>query len=82
MQLNPLNWSGVSVDLGRVWKLSAAGLAGLGVGTLLSPEPIAIPVLGTMSGLVVGAAGLVVGGVMYHQAPDSGGCGCGSDCSC
>ena len=62
-----------------VGKLLAAALVGLGVGTLLSPAPVAVPLVGTVPGVAVGGVGLVTGGLLYAQMPS---CGCSGDCDC
>jgi len=68
----------------KLFRVLAAILVGLGVGTLLSPEPVSVPVVGTISGLVVGGVGLVVGPTLYLAVPKLVGpdCGCAGDCGC
>lgn len=66
-------------------KFAAAILVGLGVGVLLSPEPVVVPALGPVPGVAVGAAGLLVGAVAYRWGPGflgASGCGCAGDCDC
>lgn len=64
-------------DSRTLGKLVAAIIAGLGIGTLVSPEPVTVSVIGTVSGVIVGAIGPVAGGVLYTQIS---GCGCSGDC--
>lgn len=66
-------------DVRTLGKLVAAIIVGLSIGTLVSPEPVTFPVVGTVSGIIVGAIGLVTGAVLYTQIP---GCGCSGDCGC
>jgi hypothetical protein len=67
----------------KLAKFAAAAVAGLGVGTLLSPSPVSAPAIGTVPGLVLGGVALLAGVALYTQAgrlgPD---CGCGGDCGC
>lgn len=62
-----------------VGKLLAAVVVGFSVGTLLSPEPLTVPLVGTVPGVAVGGVGLVAGGLLYTQIPS---CGCSGDCGC
>lgn len=66
-------------NAGTLGKFLAAALIGLGVGTLLSPDPVAVPLVGTVPGVAVGGVGLVAGGLLYAQMPN---CGCSGDCDC
>lgn len=63
-------------------KLLAAVVVGASLATLVPPDPVTIPAVGSVPGLAAGAVGLVVGSVLYTQVPGSSGCGCGGDCDC
>ncbi|PSQ25403.1 hypothetical protein BRD03_14350 [Halobacteriales archaeon QS_9_68_17] len=54
-----------------------AVVVGFSVGTLLSPEPLTVPLVGTVPGVVAVAAGLAGGGLLYARMP---GRGCSRDC--
>ena len=56
-----------------------AVVVGFSVGTLLSPEPLAVPLVGTVPGVVAVAVGLAGGGLLYARMP---GCGCSGGCGC
>lgn len=72
-----------SVDVSRLGKVVAAVVIGLSIGTLVPPEPVALPMVGSVSGIVAGFAGLVVGGGLYGLARRSAsGCGCDGECRC
>lgn len=63
----------------------AAVLIGLGVGSMIPPNPVSIPAVGSVSAFVVGpvAVGLGVGtylGLRRQGAKRS--CGCVGSCSC
>lgn len=67
----------------RVVKVAAAAVAGLGVGTLVPPDPVRLPVAGSVPGLVVGAVLLAGGLALYVHGPSllgTGDCGCGGGC--
>lgn len=69
----------------KALKVAAAVVVGLSVGTLVSSDPVALPVVGTASGLLVGGVGLLAGGVLYYWVPGlvaSPDCGCSGDCGC
>ncbi|MFB6068914.1 MAG: hypothetical protein ABEJ90_03205 [Halobacterium sp.] len=68
----------------RAAKFAAAVVAGLGVGTLVPPDPVGLPGIGSVSGLLFGSAGLAAGAVLYSQASRlaPADCGCGGDCDC
>ena len=66
----------------RIVKLLAAVVVGFSVGTLLSFEPVTLPLLGTTSGLLVGGVGLVAGGGLFLRARQSASCGCSGNCGC
>jgi hypothetical protein len=67
----------------KLAKFVAAAVAGLGVGTLLSPSPVTAPAVGTAPGLPAGAVLLLAGVALYTQADRLGpDCGCGGDCGC
>lgn len=69
----------------RAVKMVAAVIVGLSVGTLVPPEPVTVPTVGPVSGILVGGIGLVVGGVLYLRGPRVVGspeCGCSGDCGC
>lgn len=69
----------------RIVKMIAAVVVGLSVGAMLPPEPVSVPAVGTVSGLIVGGVGVLSGSVLYVQGADlvgSSGCGCSGDCGC
>ncbi len=69
----------------RAVKLFAAIIMGLSIGGLLPPDPTLLQSLGTAPGVLVGAMGVVGGGLIYTQVPrqlSSSGCGCGESCDC
>ena len=69
----------------RIVKVVAAIVVGLSIGTLVPPEPVVVPVVGTVSGIVVGGVGLVTGTALYLWVPGLVGtseCGCSGDCEC
>lgn len=71
----------------RLVKLLAAVVVGLSIGTLVPPEPVALPVLGSTPAVAVGGTGLLVGVAVYRWVPglvntSSSDCGCGGDCDC
>jgi hypothetical protein len=70
----------------RVVKASAAVIIGLSIGMLVPPDPVSMPSLGPISGLIAGGLGLLIGGLLYYQVPrwmtSRSGCGCGKDCGC
>lgn len=73
------------VDTPKLVKFAAAVLVGLGVGTLVSPSPVALPLAGETSGVFVGLAGLATGGVLYRFGPGlvgSSSCDCAGECGC
>lgn len=58
---------------------------GLSVGTLVAPEPVSMPAVGTVSGIAVGGLGLVAGAMLFLRGPDAIGaseCGCSGECGC
>ncbi|WP_126662168.1 hypothetical protein [Haloterrigena salifodinae] len=72
-----------SVSALWIGKFLAAVVVGLGIGTLVSPEPVAVPVVGTVSRLLVGSGAVVVGSGLYLWIRRStGGRGCGDSCGC
>ncbi len=63
----------------------AGVVVGLSVGTLVPPEPVSVPAVGTVSGIAVGGLGLVAGAILFLRGPDAIGasdCGCSGDCGC
>lgn len=69
----------------KLVKFAAAVLVGLGVGTLVTPLPVGLPVIGETSGVLVGPAGLTTGVVLYRFGPGVVGgadCGCAGECGC
>lgn len=66
----------------KVTKVFAAVLVGLAVGSMVPPEPVVLPVVGSVSSLVVGGVGVAVGALVYARVPGSSGCGCSGDCDC
>jgi len=52
-------------------------LAGASIG-FLGTDAVAIPFVGSVPGLAVGAAGLAVAAVVFRRV--GGGCGCSGDC--
>jgi hypothetical protein len=60
-----------------IGKFLAAVVVGFSVGTLLSPEPLAVPLVGTVPGVVAVAVGLAGGGPLYARMP---GCSCSGGC--
>lgn len=71
------------VDAAALGTFAAAVLVGLGIGTLGTAEPVTIPVVGTVSGLLAGGFALVVGiGLYLGVSHWTDGCGCGGVCDC
>lgn len=70
------------VDVRFAAKFLAAALVGIGIGTMVPPEPMAVPGLGSISSLLVGGAGVVAGTGLYTRIPSSSECGCSGDCTC
>lgn len=71
----------------RLVKLLAAIVVGLSIGTLVPPEPVMLPYLGSVSAVLVGGTGLLVGAAVYRWVPalvstSSSDCGCSGDCGC
>lgn len=69
----------------RTVKVVAAVVVGLSVGTLLPPDAVAVPLVGTVSGVVVGGVGLATGAGLYLWVPGllaGPDCGCSGDCGC
>lgn len=69
----------------RVVKMIGAIVMGLSIGALLPPEPMAVPAVGVVPGVLVGGLGLAGGALLYVQAPKwlrPSGCGCSDDCGC
>jgi len=69
----------------KLVKVVAAIVIGLSIGTLVPPDAVMLPVLGRVSGIVVGAVGLLAGTLLYRRAPDLTGtanCGCSGECGC
>jgi hypothetical protein len=68
----------------KLVKMVAAVVVGLSIGTLLPPEPVAVPGVGPVPGLAVGGVGLLAGAVLYLKGPAlvGTGCGCATDCGC
>ena len=69
----------------KVVKLAVGLIVGLGLGAMLSPSPVTLPVVGATSTLYVGAVAVIVGGGLYvglDRRSSSSDCGCGSDCGC
>ena len=66
-------------------KFLGALVVGLAVGTIVTSDTVALPVVGPIHATVAGIVGLLIGGLLYHAVParlDGGGCGCGGDCGC
>lgn len=76
------NWNRNGFELRKLGKILAAVVVGLSIGTLLPPDPVVLPVVGSVSGVLVGGIGLVVGGVLYAQLSGTSDCGCSGDCDC
>lgn len=68
--------------LPRIGTFLAAVLVGAGLATLVPPDPVTLPAVGSVPGPAVGATGLVAGGALYTLIPASSNCGCGGDCNC
>ncbi|WP_123538684.1 hypothetical protein [Halosimplex salinum] len=77
-----MNASLPSVGPDKIGLFAAALVVGLGIGTLLSGDAVAVPVLGKTSELLVGAAGVVLGGGLYTATKRLAPGGCGDDCGC
>lgn len=80
-----MNVSEQTIVSPKVVKFVAAVVIGLSVGTMLSPEPMALPAVGQVPSVAVGAIGLVLGSLLFSEVPrhlQSTGCGCGDDCGC
>lgn len=72
-----------SVSVPWLGKLLAAVVVGLGIGTLVPPDPVTVPAVGTVSGLLVGGGAVVAGGGLYLWIQRSTGrCDCGGACGC
>jgi len=61
---------------------AAAALLGLGIGTLVQSDPVALPYVGETSQYLVGAGGLLAGGGLYAIRPGSSDCDCSGPCGC
>ncbi len=70
--------------LSRVGLFAAAIIVGVGVGTVLSQDPIGAPVIGSVPAVVAGGFAILVGGGLYLgiRRSDRSDCGCSSDCDC
>ncbi|WP_436906805.1 hypothetical protein [Halosimplex marinum] len=78
-----MNLSRSAVVPARVGLFVAAVFVGIGIGTLVPPDPVTVPGVGSVSGLLVGGGALVAGGGLYAATKrSSSGCGCGGDCDC
>lgn len=69
----------------KIVKVVAAIVVGLSIGTLVPPDAVLLPVVGPMSGIVVGGIGLITGTVLYLWVPalvSPSACGCTGDCGC
>lgn len=64
--------------------LAAAVVVGLGLGTLVPPDPVSVPLVGRVPGVVAGGVGLVTGGGAFAllKRSSGSGCGCSGDCEC
>ncbi len=65
--------------------LIAAVFVGLGIGSLVPPDPVTLPAFGTVPGVLIGAGALAIGGGLYfglRRLSDSKACGCVGPCSC
>lgn len=72
-----------SLTVHRLGKVLAGIVMGLSIGTLLPPEPVSLPAIGSVSGVLVGIAGLLVGtGLFLLIQRSSSACGCGEGCGC
>lgn len=71
-----------TLDRSKVVKFLAAVVMGFSVGSVLSPDQVALPVVGATSSVAVGGVGLVVGALLYARAPGNSTCGCSADCDC
>lgn len=70
-----------SVTVPQLGKLAAGIVAGLGIGTLVSQGSVALPAVGTVPGLAVGTAGILLGGGLHRAVQRStDDCGCGGNC--
>lgn len=49
----------------KLVKVVAAVIMGLSIGTLIPPEPVIVPAIGVVPGLVAGSIGFVTGAVLY-----------------
>ncbi len=69
----------------KLVKVVAAIIVGLSIGALVPPDAILLPVVGPVSGIIVGGIGLVTGALLYLWVPNlvhQSGCGCAGDCGC
>lgn len=67
----------------RLLKQLFLGLVlGASASTLISQEAVTLPVVGSVSGVLVGAVGLAVGGLLYYRLRRSSDCGCSGGCGC
>lgn len=70
-----INTRQFGVDGWWLARVLVGAVIGLSLGTLIAADPVALPILGAVNGVVVGGLGLAVGGALYTRLPD---CGCGS----
>lgn len=57
---------------------------GLGMGAMVSPSQVTLPVIGSISTLYLGGAAILVGGgaILARDRLSTSGCGCSGDCGC
>ncbi|QSX00219.1 hypothetical protein [Haloterrigena alkaliphila] len=69
------------IGVPRLGKFVAAVIVGLGIGTLVAPEPVTVPTVGAVPGLLAGSAAIAVGTGLYLWIKrTTAGCGCGGGC--
>lgn len=69
----------------KLVKIGAAVIIGLSIGMLVPPKSVVLPVIGRVSGVLVGGSGLVLGVTLYTQLPKlvaPSGCDCSGKCGC
>lgn len=69
-------------DVGWIARLLVGALVGAGIATLLSADPVSVPLLGAVPGVTAGAVAVVLGCGLYTQLPDCGCTGTEKSCDC
>ncbi|MCU4742278.1 hypothetical protein OB955_04405 [Halobacteria archaeon AArc-m2/3/4] len=71
-----------TVDVRFVGVLGAGSVAGYVVFTLLNTDTVALPLVGAVSGQLLGIVGLAAFAVAYQRFGCAGSCGSAGDCGC